>query len=67
MFKTVFCQAATNESPRRTFYRYVEDLSDVRTPQEIVFSILLIRRPRRPLLAPPASSVLPSRYARACG
>ena len=24
-------KAATNESPRHTFYRYVEDLSDVRT------------------------------------
>ena len=49
-----------NERKADAYSEYVEALSEVRTTQGTVFSILLIRRPRLLRLAPPAASALPS-------
>jgi len=56
-----------SERKAEAYSEYVEALSEVRTTQGTVFSILPIRRPRLPHQAPPVSFVLPSRYAGAFG
>ncbi len=64
MLKTVLLQGHS-ERKAEAYSEYVEALSEARTTQGAVFSILLIRRlrPPRPIL--PVASALPWRYARA--
>ena len=66
MLKTVPLQGRS-ERKAEAYSEYVEALSEVRTTQGAVFSILLIRRPRLPRPEPPAASVLPWHYATAFG
>src|SRR5437868_8262847 len=56
-----------SERKAEAYSEYVEALSEVRTTQGSVFSILLIRHPRLPRLILPGASALPLHYARASG
>ena len=64
MLKTVLLQDR-NERKAEAYSEYVEALSEVRTTQGAVFSILLIRRLRLPRPTLLVASALPWRYARA--
>jgi hypothetical protein len=56
-----------NERKAEAYSEYVEALSEVRTKLAVVFNSFPIRRPRLPRPTPPVASVLPLRYAGACG